>query len=545
MADGCIEQALTALNQAWSHHGSMTVSIPQVSEAFGKLQTEFRQLGGELQRAIQRITDQDQTITRLHVDLSTIKSTLSSTTKTLSSLLEGSNTIVRQDDLVKALHNVADADSLNLLKEVVARVQTRMSGMADETTIRILTDMSESNKSSLESLSNRVSEEARSTRTQTSAIEHELAETGKKFGASLTRIAGELQRTNEVADRRHSAIELDWTSRLEALRREADESLASSVTELVEHIKVQAAAVEELQRDRANRSKDAPSKDELVQMKVEMDAVKRDIERAQFKIHEAYSQCIAIAKHTGQQGSSASGTLLLANSSILPSKSSSFEATSSTHRSDMPSSVEVQLELLKRDVNKIFTESMPHTNNAIAAQREQLDAVVDMNFRAQQHLESLIQCLLGSNETSDELLSALTVRDNGRIKLILRRCLGSISDVPTSNPARAAPTPQVFERTPIQLGIDVADFVDKVTKEASVQVMRVTPNGVGAMCGLLAKDRILQVGEVYVTTVQSFVLALRKVDAARSRRSASGTDSTLEIHIRRGQEVKVLYVSIS
>jgi hypothetical protein len=541
MADGCIEQALTALNQTWSHHGCMTVSIPQISDGFGKLQAEIRNLSSELHRAVQRITDQDQTITRLHVELSSVKSTLSSATKTLSSLFEGSNMIVRQADLAKALRNVADADSLNIVKEVLERIQTRVSGMADETVIQILSDTTQSNKSSIDNLANKLSEEVRASRTQTSAIEHELAETSKKFGSSLTRLSGEVARSHDFTERRCAAMKEDFLRQLATSRKEADEALAASVTELVEHIKVQAHAVEELQRERADRGKDAPSKDEIVQIRVEMDAVKRDIERAQFKIHESYSQCLAIAKHTGQQTSSTQGISMLSSSSILPAKSIHFDS----QRQEIPSSVEVQLELLKRDVNKIFTEALPHTNNAVAAQREQLEGVVEAHFRAQEHLESLLQCLLGPGGTSDELLSALSLRDNSRIKLILRRCLNAVTE---GGGARTPSAPQQqADKAPLQLGIDVADFADKATKEISVQVMRVSPNSAGAQCGLQAKDRILQVGDMPVTSVQSFVLALRKIDNARSRQSLRRSESVeapLEMHVRRGAEVKVLYVPL-
>jgi hypothetical protein len=445
MADAYIESAMLSLATAWSETGNgMSITCPQLSECLSILSRQVRSLYDEsvLQK---KIIDRNTTVMQnLTQEIDAQKLRIKDLTKMVDDLSSETTGFVRAGALNEINARIPDKAVVmamkDELKKCTAQLAHNVAGRREleelQREVKLLTATVEDHR-------NELVDETGTMRKLGAQFEADTKRALVELNGKIETVSGE---TTRKIDRLAEQLENDserMTNELTLVTARQGETLENHSQEIVAHLKAHAEAIEALQTDRTERSRRMPTRDEVIQMRTDLDSVRKDLTESLFRVQEVYSQCQAM--YTARGVAAFRGPVVGATG--LPSYSNSFaddptkgadeyggrggllndareilgsiKSSSGVDQDIAPTSTELQVNMLKRDVHRMASVALPSCISQVQLLKDQVESMVRMNARVEDTLKSLCETI-GLQDGGDELLAALQGQDYNRSIVILR-----------------------------------------------------------------------------------------------------------------------------
>ena len=457
MTDAYIESAMMSLTTAWSDSGNgMSITCPQLTDYLTQLSRQIKALYDEQALARTQIEKQNGLVEMMKSELSTYKQRYNELQDVVTNLTSESTGFVRNQLFNETVTKLSEKTVVNNLKDDVRTLQSQVASvMAVKRDVEDLQRDIRSLEGTVDDHHHDIIEDTGALRRMTAQFESDtrkqLSELESRTGHHETDINRKVERLIDQveSDRKH------FSNEITLVEKKATEQLEAHSEEIVNHLKLHAETIEALQADRQERNRRMPTQHEVAQLRSDMDGVRNEITEAQFRVQEVYSQCLAMYSgsavmvnrgkdrkaspdspqdYSSRSHVDGSSSLLAEAQNVL----SSVHATAGS-RDGLPTSVELQVDLLKKDVHRVVTIAMPSCIEQVQLLKDQVEAVARLSQRAELAFKGLAQCV-GLRDEGDELLASLIQQDYNKAILQLRTAMGTIAagvyDYPSS-PARS------------------------------------------------------------------------------------------------------------
>lgn len=442
MTDLYIEQATTAFQQMWTGGGQMSATIPQIHDVIQALAGRLKVTENALQSAVQRMDGQDVIIGKLRDEIMRLQASTEASTRRLDTI-EGESGLLSKSELFSEVRQMPEVDSIRSIREQLMNLHQRV-GESNS-------DLSERQRVLEERLPDvvdrTVNETNRQLKAQLTRLEEEQQNSIQRLTSSIAKVNTALAESQAQSTRDLRGARELLESQLRDVKEGAHQDLEVSFSEVLSHLKQQAHFVDAMQQDMRRHQDTALTQDQVELLREEMRSVRGDMDRAQFRLHEAYSQMMSLARTSSSSGASgsvnnhpattqpmmhvdrtsATFVTTVNNSTVEEHVVSSRNATSSPAGASWsamaaPSAafLETSLEPIRKELTHLQRTIVPALSNAIQGQQEVTDGLVVMHKRAQGMLTSLMSCI-GLRDRLDELFSSLESMDAAHVLLMLRK----------------------------------------------------------------------------------------------------------------------------
>lgn len=600
MTDLYIEQANTAFQQLWIGGGQIAATSPQLSEAFFMIQKQMQQHQQTIQLLHARARSQDEAVDKLRDENHRLSHSVLTIAKRVEQL-EGENGFMTKPDVLLAVRSLPELESIPALREQQQLLHQRLQDATSEWREQLKL----SQRQLHETITRVTGDDIRSIRSAVSRIEEERQISTQLISTNLAKLTHTVQEVQSQFSRDIKDIEALASRHAQTAVETSRMELEASMSQVIAHLKSQAQAVDALTQLGEKRSEELPTVEQLERVREEMRTTRSDMDRAQFRLHEAYSQMMSLTRNVvaaphGRRADESSAPL--SSYASAPEKDASTQRKSAPARDEYASftgvsqsivvseAVDTAVEPIRRELSKLQAVTIPSLTSAVSIQRETLDSLVAAQQRAHSMMVGLLSCL-GLQGRFDELLSSIEVMDAGRISLMFRKVFEtvlphlSVGQIERPNvPPRAAtpdlspivPAPAVnshngsasgvhtplhySRRTaavdrhnsePFSLGVDVAD-VDVPgggTASGGAVVMHVIEGSVAQSVGLRRGETVLTVNGEAVQSAAHFARLMRHFSERAKRSAVLGTASqpgviTLQVQSTRGAPWRTLDIPV-
>jgi predicted transcriptional regulator len=520
MADQLIEQASQALSQVWISHGQLNAGAPQIVEQFSRLERRIVHVEESMEETRKQSQAQERNLVQLLQDFSRVSSSVNSLVQRVEGLDREDSGLVTHSGLRYFFNSSPELQAIKIMQTQMKELHERIQDIVPE----LQSKVTSSERDMKQHFSRLVLDEARAHKENYSKVEEQMKEQLRDLAAKWQSSRQESQKVKEELSDHLSSLSKQLGERLSDARRESESQLQAALRVIVESMKQQADVIDELKKEKELRAAQAPDADKILELQADMESMRRDLDRAQFRIHEAYSNCISMAK------SLAVGEVNAALKGPKP-------AAITTEADGGDASIDVRMSVLQREVTKIVSTSIPHLSAVVAGHKEKIEALMDSTVRANLLFKNCM-AILGLRDRGDELQNAVELGDSQRVLLILRRCF-EVIDTRGRTTGESAQTPSVSVNAgvgqagsslsvnsitgsslstlrPMTLGVEVADkyvVTGKGGRPVGAEVMAVTPESIAGAAGLRVGEYIVDVNGVSVDGVQAFLHAMRIAEA--------------------------------
>ena len=497
MSDALIDQATQALASVWvDDHGTMPVSCKQISDHFSELYSFIHQL--QIETKLLRDADEtrEASVAVLRTEMESLLVQFKTANISLESLNHHSTGVVTNSQLKQILTNLAT----NVQVEEVARSQEALKqeihGLVTTDVVSTMHQSFRHLAGTLEELKHSRADEIAASKLFSDQTREQLITITKGASQIKSQLEHELSEQKTRMNQEIVSVSHSFKNELCATTEELRNQLISCVEELTKNMTKHAVIIDSISSTVSIAEKNAPTTDEIAKMRKDLDSMWDQLDKAQFRIHEAYSQCLSMAKYAA---SDVSHTTSFLNSTLLPPSSAvQLQPVSSW-------SSEPELRVVQRELHRVTSIMLPSFSGQLREMRDELS-------HHQEKQESRVRVLQRSCGVGEStLVSALDSKDEASTRSSLRTMMQCLFPEGTTKPATVAVRPLVLEvpqRREFALGLDVCDalpLLGERGQKGRVMVMFVVPESAASRAGVLAGDNVLRVGQSQVTTVQQFV----------------------------------------
>lgn len=412
MTETFIESAMMALSGAWNND-TVVVSCQPLTEALQAVAAGLSQLRtevGVLKDSVEHLRNQQESTAE---DVAKMRDRMITAEEHIEAMTTDTTGFVQRLELQEECASMKQRIDTSVRAEA-DKMQAAIDGL--RTNVHETDAVAVYTRDNLQSHSEWVKTELAMIRADAAGTKDQEHTHYVELSKALTAAHNELHATDE---RLTLTIEGDRTRADDAInevRIGATTDLQTNTSEILDHLKTQAAAIDDLRRKHDERVAAMPTRTEVDEMRKSLEQSRLAVDEAQYRLSEAFSQCM------GMMSSSVGGGAASRSIAASPARTGGGSKPSGAAASllgAVPLSMEVQLDVMRRDIAKLQDTVVPECVATVKTLSNDTRRVAGALRRGEELAAALCECLgLGDG---DEIRASLFARDHHRTVVLLRR----------------------------------------------------------------------------------------------------------------------------